>query len=139
MGFPRQEYWSGLLFPSPGDLPDPGIEPMFPALQADSLPSETPGKPHYDQECNGTQLLAPDPQRAGFATGSEAEAVKGRGGRLEDGFSPRGSGFIPDGTAVWSSSLTEQCSTAQRKQSKLICDLSGAHGHGKVFFFFAKN
>ena len=44
MGFPRQEYWSG-LFPSPGDLPNPGIEPGFPALQADSLPSEPPGKP----------------------------------------------------------------------------------------------
>ena len=40
MGFPRQEYWSGLPFPSPGDLPDPGIEPGSPALQADSLPSE---------------------------------------------------------------------------------------------------
>ena len=37
MGFPRQEYWSGLSFPSPGDLPDPGIEPGSPALQADSL------------------------------------------------------------------------------------------------------
>ena len=45
MGLPRQEYWSGLLFPSLGDLPDPGIEPRFPALQADSLPSELPGKP----------------------------------------------------------------------------------------------
>ena len=42
MGFPRQEYWSGLPFPSPGDLPDPGIEPGSPALQADSLPSELP-------------------------------------------------------------------------------------------------
>ena len=41
MGFSRQEYWSGLLFPSPGDLPDPGIEPRSTALQADSLPSET--------------------------------------------------------------------------------------------------
>ena len=40
-----QEYWSGLPFPSPGDLPDPGIEPGSPALQADSLPSEPPGKP----------------------------------------------------------------------------------------------
>ena len=40
MGFPRQEYWSGLLFPSPRDLPDPGIRPRSPALQADSLPSE---------------------------------------------------------------------------------------------------
>ena len=45
MGFSRQEYWSGLPFPSLGDLPDPGIEPGSPALQADSLPSEPPGKP----------------------------------------------------------------------------------------------
>ena len=37
MGFSRQEYWSGLPFPSPGDLPDPGIEPSSPALQADAL------------------------------------------------------------------------------------------------------
>ena len=40
MGFPRKEYWSGLPFPSPEDLPDPGIKPGSPALQADSLPSE---------------------------------------------------------------------------------------------------
>ena len=40
MEFPRQEYWSGLSFPSPGDLLNPGIEPGSPALQADSLPSE---------------------------------------------------------------------------------------------------
>ena len=40
MGFSRQEYWSRLPFPSPGDLPDPGIEPRSPALQADALPSE---------------------------------------------------------------------------------------------------
>ena len=45
MGFSRQEYWSGLPFPSPGDLPDPGIKPRSPALQADTLPSEPPGKP----------------------------------------------------------------------------------------------
>ena len=45
MGFSRQEYWSGLPFPSPGDLPDPGIEPRSPSLQADALPSEPPGKP----------------------------------------------------------------------------------------------
>ena len=42
MGFSRQEYWSGLPFPSPGDLPDPGIEPRSPTLQADGLPSEPP-------------------------------------------------------------------------------------------------
>ena len=44
MEFSRQEYWSGLPFSSPGDLPNPGIEPKSPALQADSLPSEPPGK-----------------------------------------------------------------------------------------------
>ena len=41
-GILRQEYWGGLPFPSPGDLPDPGIEPGSPVLQADSLPSEPP-------------------------------------------------------------------------------------------------
>ena len=46
MGFCRQEYWSGLPFPSPGDLPNPGIEPRSPALQADALTSEPPGQ-HY--------------------------------------------------------------------------------------------
>ena len=44
MGSSRQEYWSGLPFPSPGDLPNPGIEPGSPALQADALSSEPPGK-----------------------------------------------------------------------------------------------
>ena len=44
MEFSRQEYWSGLPFPSPEDLPDPGIEPRSPTLQADSLPAEPPGK-----------------------------------------------------------------------------------------------
>ena len=43
--FPRQEHWSGLPFPSPGDLSDPGIEPRSPALQATSLPSEPSWKP----------------------------------------------------------------------------------------------
>ena len=45
MRFSTQEYWSGLPFPSPEDLPNPGIEPGSPALQADALPSEPPGKP----------------------------------------------------------------------------------------------
>ena len=44
VGFSRQEYWSGWPFPSPGDLPNPGIEPGSPTLQADTLPSEPPGK-----------------------------------------------------------------------------------------------
>ena len=45
MGFSRQEYWSGVPLPSPGDLPDLGIEPRSPAFQADALTSEPPGKP----------------------------------------------------------------------------------------------
>ena len=44
----KKEYWSGLPFPSPGDLPDPGIESRSPAMQADSLPPEPPGKPPHD-------------------------------------------------------------------------------------------
>ena len=45
MGFSRQEYWSGLPFPPPGDLPNPGIKPGSSEFQADSLQSEAPGKP----------------------------------------------------------------------------------------------
>ena len=50
MGFSKQEYWSGLPFPSPGDLPNPGIEPRSPALQTDTLSSEPPGKQGHPQE-----------------------------------------------------------------------------------------
>ena len=50
MGFSRQEYWSGLPFSSLGDFPDPGIEPRSPALQADALTSEPPGKPKIIQD-----------------------------------------------------------------------------------------
>ena len=56
MDFSRQEYWSGLSFLSPGDLPDPGIKPRPPALQADSLPSESPGKPSW---CLKVKVLVP--------------------------------------------------------------------------------
>ena len=49
MGFSRQEYWSGLPFPSPGDFPDPGIKPGSLALEADALTSEPPGKPKYSK------------------------------------------------------------------------------------------
>jgi len=55
MGSSRQEYWSGLPFPSPGDLPDPRIKPRSPALKADGLPSEPPGKPNERKECLKTQ------------------------------------------------------------------------------------
>ena len=48
MGFSRQEHWGGLPFPSPGNLPHPGIEPGSLALQTDALPSEPPGKPRHE-------------------------------------------------------------------------------------------
>ena len=67
MGFSRQEYWSGSPFPSPGDLPDPGIKPKSPALQADALTSEPPGKPdikkgwqEYTEELYKKDLHDPD-------------------------------------------------------------------------------
>ena len=50
MGFSRQEYWSGFPFPSPEDLPDPGIEPESPAVLADALPSEPPGKSYKTED-----------------------------------------------------------------------------------------
>ena len=53
MGFSRQEYWSGLLFPSPGNLPRPGVEPVSPALTSRFLPTEPPGNPHH----SGTLVL----------------------------------------------------------------------------------
>ena len=59
MEFPRQEYWSGLPFPPPGDLPDPGIEPrslMSPVLQADSLPVELSWKRFLDSRSSQFQL-----------------------------------------------------------------------------------
>ena len=48
MEFPRPEYWSGLLCPPPGNLPNPGIKPRSPTVQPDSLPTEPPGKPIMD-------------------------------------------------------------------------------------------
>ena len=55
MEFSRQEYWSGSPFPSPGDLPNPGIETRSPAIQADTLPSETRDRTHVP--CIGRQIL----------------------------------------------------------------------------------
>jgi len=56
MGFSRQEYWSGLPFPSPGDLPHPGIEPRSPTLEAEVLTSEPPGKSFM--KCNFRQIIS---------------------------------------------------------------------------------
>ena len=56
MEFSRQECWSGLPFPSPGDLPDPGIKPRSPVFQADALSSEPPGKPINAQIYNDSHM-----------------------------------------------------------------------------------
>ena len=59
MGFPRQEYWCGLPFPSPGNLPYPGIKPMSPELAGRFFTSEPPGKVHYEYIiANGLQFFA---------------------------------------------------------------------------------
>ena len=67
MGFSRQKHWTGLPFPSPGDLPDPGIKPGFPALQADSLSFEPPGNqpPGNSISVSGTLFISsPSPALA---------------------------------------------------------------------------
>ena len=58
MGSPRQEYWSGLTFPSPGDIPHPGIEPWSSTLQADRLPTELSEKPEQKGEGSVDLLFA---------------------------------------------------------------------------------
>ena len=63
MGFSRQEYWRGLPSPSPGDLPDPETKPRSPTLQADSLPSEPPGKPRNWVKSSQLEVL---PLRLGY-------------------------------------------------------------------------
>ena len=69
MGLFRQEYWGGLPFPPPGDLPDPGIEPWLPELQAVSLPSEPPGKHLHTLPC--VKQIASE--KLMYSTGSPAQ------------------------------------------------------------------
>ena len=71
MGFSRQEYWSGLPFPSPGDLPDPGIEPRTPALRADPYQLSYKGRPmQYYSDIKKDEIMpVPD-------TGKKLEIIK---------------------------------------------------------------
>ena len=73
MEFSRQEYWSGLPFPSPRDLPNPGIKPGSPALQADALPSEPPGKPQRSGEKNALIWYFPFVPENGTSEGRKKE------------------------------------------------------------------
>ena len=75
MGFSRQEYWSGLPFPSPGDLPDPGIELWSPALQADSLPFKPPGNPFSRLASRRGDEEGIHSARGGLSRGPKMETV----------------------------------------------------------------
>ena len=72
MEFSRPEHWSGQPFPSPRDLPKPGIKPRSPALQADSLPAEPPGKPKNTEVGSLSLLQAGDLPDPGIEPGSHA-------------------------------------------------------------------
>ena len=75
MGFSRQEYWSGLQFPGPGDLPNPGIEPWLPTLQADALLSEPPGRRFIIGDWNakvGSQEIPGVTEKFGLGVQNEA-------------------------------------------------------------------
>ena len=77
MGFFRQEYWSGLRFPFPGNLPDPGIELGSPPMQADALPSEKPGNLLYHLNHHLTltsSLKAPSPSAVPSGIGASQMA-----------------------------------------------------------------
>ena len=123
MEFSRQEYWSGLPFPSPGDLPDPGIKSRSPALQADSLPSEPPGKTQVlaeeieKKQVNRHRVLGGGPQVrfyrkstlrqrfAGVLGGAGMTHVRGAGwagGRVDalGEVSPRPAGLSPEHETV---------------------------------------
>ena len=102
-GFSRQEYWSGLSCPPPGDLPNPGIEPRSPAVQAGSLPAEPPWKPYsgangnllHEDLCHMLHLLGlllhssrPHPRSRSlltYASAGDAQTLTGRSGSLSFG------------------------------------------------------
>ena len=96
LGFSRQEYWSGLPLPSPEDLPEPGIEPKSPALQADSLLSEPPGKPRRDPRHHQKRWKRDSWHKKGnkrvlwseTQPGGHAEKVPGQGHHSQPAVSP---------------------------------------------------
>ena len=88
MGFSRQESWSGLPCPSPVDLPNPGIEPKSPALQADSLPFEPPGKPNKVKEFTYSKHL-----KGMFSVKFFSHCAERRQQSLQRALGNRGTGF----------------------------------------------
>ena len=73
MGFSRQEYWTGLPFPSPGDFPDPGIEPGSPAFPADALTSEPPGTPKSRGNWGWKEFIICQGPNTGFPGGASGK------------------------------------------------------------------
>ena len=92
MGFSRQECWSGMSFPSTGDLPGPGIKPRSPSLQADALPSEPPGKPLA--KCKSVSV------RYYFTPISLAIIKKRNNNKCCRGYGEKESSYIVDAIAV---------------------------------------
>ena len=88
IGFSRQEYWSGLPFSSPGDLPDSGIEPMCPALHVDSLPLSHQGSPGKSKDHSpnhrevGNHLYGTDQNQVRLTSGEKSQAHGYPGGGL---------------------------------------------------------
>ena len=79
MGLSRHEYWSGLPFPFPGDLQDPGIKPGFPALQSDTLTSEPPGKPQKRKDDLNRSRLPFEARRGDSQPNDQSEHQEGSG------------------------------------------------------------
>ena len=103
MGFSRQEYWSGLPFPSPGDLPDPGIEPRSPTLQADTLISAPSRKPLNTEYSLSENLL--QRHRTSHPSTNNKDSKGGKEARLkEEGRGARRGGV--KGVALQTSSAT---------------------------------
>ena len=110
MVFSRQEYWSGVPFPSPGDLPDPGIEPGSPAFQTDALTSEPPGKPIVWYKYT-TERLSTHTTRMGFPGSSVGKAPTCSadvGSISASGRSPRGGHGNPPQYSCLENSRTEE-------------------------------
>ena len=84
MGFSRQEFWSGVPFPSPGDLPDPGIKPRPPTLQADAVHLSQQGSPHPGRPRSKARLLPTQRSDSRAQRRLDAGETKGGGGPGEE-------------------------------------------------------
>ena len=127
MGFSRQEYWSGLPFPSPGDLPNPGIELRSPTLQADALTSAPPGKPLNTRIQVLTAKISREERKPGGRKKGEEAGKGGERGGLTDVSChlqiPRHYGTFPwasrEGrTGTWPYQKSDQ--TRTRKEKTLL-------------------